>query len=34
VIASGANWIIVGRSIYNSECPKETAMELVTGIGI
>jgi orotidine-5'-phosphate decarboxylase len=34
VIASGANWIIVGRSIYNSENPKETAMELVTGIGI
>ncbi|RNI14505.1 orotidine-5'-phosphate decarboxylase [Methanohalophilus sp. RSK] len=34
VIAAGANWIIVGRSIYNSENPKETAMELVTGIGI
>jgi orotidine-5'-phosphate decarboxylase len=32
VIAAGADWVIVGRSIYNSESPKETSREIAEEI--
>jgi orotidine-5'-phosphate decarboxylase len=31
-IAAGADWIIAGRSIYNSDSPKQVAKELVSEI--
>lgn len=32
VIAAGADWVIVGRSIYNAEYPKEAACEIAEEI--
>ena len=32
VIAAGADWVIVGRSIYNAESPKEVAREITKEI--
>jgi len=32
VIAAGADWVIVGRSIYNSESPKEAASKVAEEI--
>jgi orotidine-5'-phosphate decarboxylase len=32
VIAAGADWVIVGRSIYNAESPKEVAREITEEI--
>jgi orotidine-5'-phosphate decarboxylase len=32
VIAAGADWVIVGRSIYNAESPKEAASEIAEEI--
>ena len=32
VIAAGADWVIVGRSIYNAESPKEVAREIAEEI--
>jgi orotidine-5'-phosphate decarboxylase len=32
VIAAGADWVIVGRSIYNAESPKEAAREIAEEI--
>lgn len=32
VIAAGADWVIVGRSIYNSESPKEAARKVAEEI--
>jgi orotidine-5'-phosphate decarboxylase len=32
VIAAGADWVIVGRSIYNSKSPKEAAKEIAEEI--
>jgi orotidine-5'-phosphate decarboxylase len=32
VIAAGADWVIVGRSIYKAELPKEAASEIAAEI--
>jgi orotidine-5'-phosphate decarboxylase len=32
VITAGADWVIVGRSIYNAESPKEVACEVAEEI--
>jgi orotidine-5'-phosphate decarboxylase len=34
VIAAGADWVIVGRSIYNSESPKEAARKVAEEIEV